>query len=269
MSAPSSTHSLGSGEFAGLVAIVTGGTSGIGEEIVAHFVAGGARVAALGTNLSRVPSNVLAVHCDVRDAASVATGIDEVIRTFGAIDILVNNAGVACQGTVASITDDEWLRVFDVNVFGLARVTRAVLPHLAHSSHAAIVNVCSVAASVGLSERAGYAATKGAVHSLTTAMAADHLAAGIRVNCVHPGTVSSPWLSRLVATADDADAERESLQARQPHGRFVTVAEIAHAVTHLASPLAGSTTGTSLTVDGGLTTLRPRVAAQSTATRPA
>jgi 2-keto-3-deoxy-L-fuconate dehydrogenase len=263
MSAQSPRCSPDSGEFAGLVAIVTGGTSGIGEEVVDQLIAKGARVAALGTNLSHVPANVHPVHCDVRDAASVTAAIDDVVRTFGAIDILVNNAGVSCQGTVESITDEEWLQVFDVNVFGLARVTRAALPHLTNSSHAAIVNVCSVVASVGLSERAGYAATKGAVHSLTTAMATDHLAEGIRVNCVHPGTVASPWLNRLLATADDAGAERESLRARQPHGRFVTVGEIAHAVTHLASPLAGSTTGTSLTVDGGLTTLRPRGAAQT------
>jgi NAD(P)-dependent dehydrogenase (short-subunit alcohol dehydrogenase family) len=138
------------------------------------------------------------------------------------------------------------------------RVSRAALPYLRTSPTAAIVNTCSVAANVGLPQRALYSATKGAVLSLTRAMAADHLREGVRVNCVNPGTADTPWVARLLDSADDPAAERTALAARQPHGRLVSADEVARAVAYLASPHSGSTTGTSLTVDGGLVPLRLR-----------
>jgi NAD(P)-dependent dehydrogenase (short-subunit alcohol dehydrogenase family) len=139
-------------------------------------------------------------------------------------------------------------------------VTRAALPHLRASASAAIVNTCSIAATAGLPERALYSATKGAVLSLTRAMAADHLREGIRVNCVNPGTADTPWVGRLLESAPDPAAERAALNARQPHGRLVAAAEVADAVAYLASPRSGSTTGTSLAVDGGMDGLRLRPA---------
>jgi NAD(P)-dependent dehydrogenase (short-subunit alcohol dehydrogenase family) len=148
--------------------------------------------------------------------------------------------------------------VFDVNVVGAVRVSRAALPFLRESSAAAIVNTCSVAATAGLPARAIYGATKGAVLSLTLQMAADHLREGIRVNCVNPGTADTPWVGRLLDSADDPAAERAALNARQPHGRLVAAEEVADAVAYLASPRAGSTTGTSLAVDGGMQGLRLR-----------
>jgi NAD(P)-dependent dehydrogenase (short-subunit alcohol dehydrogenase family) len=148
--------------------------------------------------------------------------------------------------------------VLDLNVVGIARVTRAALPYLRRSSAAAIVNTCSIAATAGLPQRALYAASKGAVLALTRAMAADHVAEGIRVNCVNPGTVATPWVDRLLADAPDPAAERAALQARQPHGRLVSAEEVAAAIAYLASPLAGSTTGTDLAVDGGMQGLRVR-----------
>ena len=111
---------------------------------------------------------------------------------------------------------------------------------------AAIVNTCSVAAIAGLPQRALYSATKGAVYSLTLAMAADHVAEGIRVNCVTPGTADTPWVGRLLDAAPDPAAERAALNARQPMGRLVSAPEVAFAIAYLASPLAGSTTGTLL-----------------------
>jgi NAD(P)-dependent dehydrogenase (short-subunit alcohol dehydrogenase family) len=146
--------------------------------------------------------------------------------------------------------------VLDVNVTGMARVTRAALPHLRRSGHAAVVNMCSAVAFVGVRQRALYSASKGAVLALTLAMAADHVQEGIRVNAVAPGTAETPWVGRLLDAADDPAAAAAALRARQPLGRLVTAEEVAHAVASLASPLAASTTGTVLRVDGGMTTVR-------------
>jgi NAD(P)-dependent dehydrogenase (short-subunit alcohol dehydrogenase family) len=196
---------------------------------------------------------------DVTRSESIAAALAE----SGPLDVLVNNAGIGAQGTVEDNDDAEWHRVLDVNVVGMVRVARAALPHLRASRHAAIVNTCSVAATAGLPQRALYSATKGAVYSLTLAMAADHVREGIRVNCVNPGTADTPWVGRLLDAADDPEAERAALNARQPLGRLVTADEVAAAIVYLASPAAASVTGTSLAVDGGMQGLRLRPAAQS------
>ena len=154
--------------------------------------------------------------------------------------------------------DDEWHRVLDVNVLGLVRVTRAALPALRLSDRAAIVNTSSIAATAGIPERALYSASKGAVAALTRAMAADLVRDGIRVNAVNPGTADTPWIGRLLDASDDPAAERLALERRQPHGRLVTAAEVAHAILYLAASTSGSTTGTSLAVDGGMAELRLR-----------
>ncbi|MCO1594455.1 SDR family oxidoreductase [Micromonospora sp. RHAY321] len=256
-----------SAEFTGLRAVVTGGGSGIGLA-TAHLLAErGAAVACLDLDPSGVPAPLHGIVCDVADADVVTRAVAEAARHLGGIDVLINNAGVGAQGTVEANTDDEWHRVFDVNVLGIVRVTRAALPHLRTSAQAAVVNTCSIAATAGLPNRALYSATKGAVQSLTLAMAADHLAEGIRVNCVNPGTVDTPWVRRLLAAADDPDAELAALRARQPIGRLVSATEVATAIAYLASPLAASTTGTVLAVDGGMHGLRLRQAATTAADR--
>lgn len=244
-----------SNDFAGLVAIVTGGASGIGAAIADRLTADGATVAVL--DLAASPSHA-SFTVDVSDDGSVRAAIDAVVERFGGIDVVVNNAGIGAQGTVETATDAEWLRVLDVNVVGTARVTRAALPHLRRSEHAAVVNTCSVAATAGLPERAVYSASKGAILSLTRAMAADHLREGIRVNCVTPGTADTPWVGRLLGSAADPAAERAALEARQPHGRLVSPEEVADAVAYLAGPRAASTTGVALSVDGGMQNLRLR-----------
>jgi NAD(P)-dependent dehydrogenase (short-subunit alcohol dehydrogenase family) len=247
-----------SGEFDGLVAVVTGGASGIGAAIAQRLSEQGATVAVLDLNPDGAADGLFAVQANVADDASVRTAIDAVVAQFGRLDIVVNNAGIGAQGTVEDNSDEEWHRAYDINVLGIVRVSRAALPYLRTSPTAAIVNTCSVAANVGLPQRALYSATKGAVLSLTRAMAADHLREGVRVNCVNPGTADTPWVARLLDSAADPAAERTALAARQPHGRLVSADEVARAVAYLASPLSGSTTGTSLTVDGGLVPLRLR-----------
>ncbi|MEV6769258.1 SDR family oxidoreductase [Nocardia sp. NPDC051030] len=243
----------------GLAAIVTGGASGIGQAVTESLSAAGARVAVL--DLEK-PASGPFWQCDVTDDSQVQTAVAAAAEAMRGLDIVVNCAGIGAQGTIADHTDAEWRKVFEVNVFGLVRVSRAALPRLRHSPAASIVNICSIAATTGLPNRAIYSASKGAVLSLTRAMAADHLAEGIRVNCVNPGTVDTPWVQRLLASAPDPDAELAALQARQPHGRLITAAEVAAAVTYLASPAAASTTGTMLEVDAGMHSLRLRAAAE-------
>ncbi|KAM9864480.1 Dihydroanticapsin 7-dehydrogenase [Leucobacter aridicollis] len=247
-----------SGEFDGLVAIVTGGASGIGAAIVDRFRAGGADAVVFDLNTENVPEGVFAVRVDIADTDSVNAGIEAVAERFGRIDIVVNNAGIGAQGTIEANDDAEWQRVLNINVLGLVRVSRAALPWLRKSPAAAIVNTGSIAVTAGLPERALYGASKGAVYSLTLQMAADHLREGIRVNCVNPGTANTPWVQRLLDSAADPVAERAALEARQPHLRLVQPEEVAAAVAYLASPLAGSTTGTALAVDGGMDGLRLR-----------
>jgi NAD(P)-dependent dehydrogenase (short-subunit alcohol dehydrogenase family) len=138
----------------------------------------------------------------------------------------------------------------------MARMSRAALPYLVASPHGTIVNTCSIVAVVGVRQRALYSASKGAVAALTLAMAADCIDQGIRVNAVVPGTADTPWVGRLLEAADDPDAAAAALRARQPMGRLVTAAEIAHAIAYLSSPLSASTTGTLLGVDGGMTGVR-------------
>jgi 2-keto-3-deoxy-L-fuconate dehydrogenase len=174
--------------------------------------------------------------------------------------VLVNNAGIGATGTVEDNPYEQWRRVLDVNLLGVVRTTRAALPHLRRSPSAAIVNTCSIAATAGLPNRALYSATKGALLSLTLAMAADHVREGIRVNCVAPGTVDTPWVRRLLEQAPDAPAELAALRARQPSGRLVSAEEVAAAIAYLASPLAGATVGSVLAVDGGMHGLRLRPA---------
>ncbi len=244
-------------EFAGLVAVVTGGASGLGAATAALLAERGATVAILDRDVSAVdPVAFTAMVCDITSAAAVDGAIAQVVEKHGGIDILVNNAGIGATGDVAANSDDEWHRVYDVNVVGLARVSRAALPHLRKSAHAAIVNVSSVVAVVGVPQRAVYAASKGAVAALTLAMAADHVKDGIRVNAVTPGTADTPWVGRLLDQAPDAAAAARALRARQPMGRLVTPAEVANSVVYLASPLSSSTTGTLLAVDGGMGGIR-------------
>jgi len=239
-----------------LVAVVTGGGDGIGAACAAEFRARGARVGVLDLSPGEAADGLLPVVADVRDRASLDTAMAAVAAAFGGIDILINNAGISAIGPIEANDDDEWHRVLDVNVVGIARATTAALPYLRRSANGVIVNMSSIAASAGLVQRALYSASKGAVHALTLAMAADLVTEGIRVSCVAPGTVDTPWVGRLLAQTADPEGERARLAARQPTGRLVQPAEVAAAVAYLASPGASATTGTSLAVDGGMAGLR-------------
>ena len=250
-------------DFEGLVAIVTGGGSGIGLATARLLAARGARVAVLDLDPAAAAEEAqppLPLVADVTDEESVGAAVATVVERLGGVDVLVNNAGIGATGTVEDNPYEEWRRVLDVNLLGVVRTTRAALPQLRRSANAAIVNTCSIAATAGLPNRALYSATKGALLSLTLAMAADHVREGIRVNCVTPGTVDTPWVRRLLEAAPDPRAELAALQARQPTGRLVSAEEVAAAIAYLASPLAGATVGSVLAVDGGMHGLRLRPA---------
>jgi NAD(P)-dependent dehydrogenase (short-subunit alcohol dehydrogenase family) len=227
------------------VVVVTGSSGGIGSAIVERFKASGATVIGLD----------LLDGFDVTDEAACETAVGRILAEHGRLDVLCNNAGVGAVGDVVAAPPSDWHGVFAVNVFGLANMSRAALPAMRSAGHGAIVNTCSVVASVGLVERAVYSASKGAVLALTRAMAADEVRHGIRVNCVSPGTVASPWVERLVAQSPDPAANMEALRRRQPLGRLVTCKEVAAAVEYLADP-STFTTGTDFLLDGGITGVR-------------
>ncbi|MFF3459860.1 SDR family NAD(P)-dependent oxidoreductase [Streptomyces sp. NPDC002730] len=253
----------GARDFEGLSALVTGGASGIGAAVATLLLSRGAQVAVLDRETAGAPDGVLALKADVTDDAAVRTAVDRAAAEFGALHTVVSNAGIGAIGTVADNADEEWQRVLDINVLGMVRVARHALPHLRRAAadrpgHVSITQTCSIAATAGLPQRALYSASKGAVLSLTLAMAADHVREGIRVNCVNPGTADTPWIGRLLDRADDPAAERAALEARQPTGRLVAADEVAAAIVYLAGPAAAAVTGTALAVDGGMQGLRLR-----------
>jgi NAD(P)-dependent dehydrogenase (short-subunit alcohol dehydrogenase family) len=227
------------------VVVVTGTSGGIGSAIEAEFASLGDTVVGLD----------ILEGFDVTDPEQCRDEAVRIEREHGAIDVLCNNAGIGAVGGVTEATVEEWEQVFAVNVFGIAHLSAAVLPAMRRARRGAIVNTCSVAAAVGLVERAVYSASKGAVLGLTRAMAADEAEHGIRVNCVSPGTVDGPWVRRLIDNSDDPDATRSALERRQPLGRLVAPEEVAKAVAFLAADTT-FTTGQELLLDGGITGVR-------------
>jgi NAD(P)-dependent dehydrogenase (short-subunit alcohol dehydrogenase family) len=257
-------------EFDSLVAIVTGGGSGIGLATADELASRGARVAVLDRNVDAVQTDLFSVVADVSDTESVDGSIEQVVRELGRLDILVNVAGRAARGGLENTTDAEWLDVFNVNVVGMARTTRAALPHLRRSPNAAIVNMCSVSATVGLENMSIYSASKGAVAAMTRSLAAELMPYSIRVNCVSPATVATPWMTRYIDSVPDPAATAAGAAARQPIGRMLSAEEVAYAVAFLASPRSSATTGIELHVDGGLHDVRTGagVAQNATAAHP-
>jgi 2-keto-3-deoxy-L-fuconate dehydrogenase len=236
-------------------ALVTGAGSGIGAAVANRLAADGMQV--VRADLRELGGDAL--QLDVRDEAQVAPAMRD-------LDVLVNVAGIGSTTNAPETPLEVWEDVFAVNARGTFLCCKHAIPGMAARGAGAIVNIASVAALIGLRNRAAYCASKGAVVALTRALAVDHVADGIRVNAVCPGTVDSPWVRRLV---EEAGESLDELRARQPLGRLGTPDEIADAVAYLAS--AEFVTGTVLTIDGGLTAACCRASSSSPAspTRPA
>jgi 2-keto-3-deoxy-L-fuconate dehydrogenase len=231
-------------EFAGKVAVVTGGGSGIGRAVALRLAAGGADVVVANRSESHEVGRF--VRTDVADEDSVRALFEAVGPE---VHVLVNSAGVlATTELTPDIAVEDWDQAFAVNARGTFLTCKHALPRMRRG--AAIVNVASVAGMVGVPGRAAYGASKGAVIAFTRALAVDHVQDGVRVNCVCPGTIDSPWIDRVV---EELGEQREKLVARQPLGRLGTPEEIAEAVAYLASDRAAFATGSQLVVDGGVT----------------
>lgn len=243
-------------EFAGLTAVITGAASGIGLATARLLHQRGASIIGLDLNEGELKNFATWIKCDVSSQDSVAQAFAKVQELSPVIDVLINNAAIGSTGTVESESEENWQKVFNINVFGVARVSKLAIPLLRKSKSPAIVNTCSIAAVAGIPNRAIYAASKGAIRTLTFSMACDLLKDRIRVNCVNPGTADTPWVQRLLSQANDPAAERERLEARQPWGRLVSADEVASSIAYLASPRQGSTTATEISVDGGMLNLR-------------
>lgn len=244
-------------------ALITGAGSGIGRAMALLFAREGARIFAADLSgddaretarmVSEGGGDAEALAVDVSRSADVQGMIDGCLRRFGRIDILCNNAGVGSTQTVVDTPEDLWDRVFEVNVRGIFLGCKYGIPPMTEAGGGVIVNTASVAGLVGLRNRAAYCASKGAVVSLTRAVAVDHVSQNIRCNCICPGTVDSPWVGRLLEQAPDPQAERAALTARQPMGRLGQPEEIAQAALYLAADTGSFITGSALVIDGGLT----------------
>jgi NAD(P)-dependent dehydrogenase (short-subunit alcohol dehydrogenase family) len=243
----------------GKVAIVTGAGAGIGEATARLLAKEGACVVcnSLSDSASRVETSIrhnkekaLFVQGDISEEGTAVRIIEETIGKYGRLDILVNNAGIVLPGRVDDMSLEDWDRTMAVNVRGVYLLSKHAVPHL-KKTKGVIVNTASVLALKGVKNRAAYSASKGALVSLTKAMAADYMEDGIRVNCICPGTIDTPSLAHRLSQFPNPDEARKQFVARQPIGRLGTSEEIAEGILYLI--LAQFATGISLSVDGGMT----------------
>lgn len=238
----------------GKTAIITGGGSGIGKAIAAAFVREGARVMICGRDrgklelaASELGTGCVPVAADVGDPRDIEHAVSAAAGQIQRIDILVNNAGVLLAGNAESLTDQQWQQTFDVNVRAVWLLSRAVLPHMRAAGGGSIINIGSVLSFLGARNRVAYAASKGAVLAMTRAMAVDHAAEKIRVNCICPGIVET----EMVAAFAVDEAARKQRMAMHPMGRFGQPEDVAGLAVFLASDAASWITGAAYTVDGG------------------
>jgi NAD(P)-dependent dehydrogenase (short-subunit alcohol dehydrogenase family) len=238
--------------FAGKTVVVTGAGSGIGFEISRLFLEEDARVIAADIDPSGVPSGAVPAVVDVSRESEVKALIGIALEGSGRVDVICNNAGIGSTADPVSCTAAEWDRTFAVNAKGVFLGTKYALPSMLAEGRGVIVNTASAAGLIGLKNRAAYCASKGAVVAFTRQVAIQYADAGIRCNCVCPGTVDSPWVARLLDEAEDSAAARAELISRQPMKRLGSPLEVAHAVLYLASDDAAFVTGEALVIDGGI-----------------
>ena len=249
--------------FADKVVLITGSGAGIGRAAALAFAREGARVVVNSQSLesgsetlallTAAGHSALFVQGDVSVSDDARRIVEAAVVGFGRLDVLVNNAGIVLAGRVDTISEDDWERTFAVNVKGAYLVSRHAVKAMQAIGGGVIVQVASVAAEKGLADRAAYSASKGALLSLTRAMARDYLADQIRVNCVSPGTISTPSLEKRLQSFADPQKARAEFVARQPMGRFGRDDEIAAAILFAASDEAAFMNGENISINGGMT----------------
>lgn len=238
----------------GKVALVTGAAGDIGRSTVQRLLESGCRVVAEDVRETvetlRRPGQLVCVRGDVRDESTAARAVAAAIESFGALDILINNAGRHLQRPITDTSCEDWDDVIAVNARGTFLHCREALRHMAPRGRGCIVNVASVSGVIGIAGQVAYAASKGAIIQITRTLAIEFAAAGIRVNAVAPGAVITDFLG---ASVPDSRALLASFGAHHPIGRSAQPAEIAEAITFLASDRASFITGAIMMADGGLT----------------
>lgn len=240
--------------------IVTGGASGIGKAIVQMFVNEGANVIVADIDLNSAASlcnelndRTKPFELNVTSADNFQSFMSFCEKEFSGLDVLVNNAGIGLASKLPDTLESDWQRVIDVNLKGTFLGMKYAIPLMKKSGGGSIINISSIAALVGLVDRAVYSASKGGIIAMSRAAAIDHINDNIRINCIAPGTVDTPWIERITQTYEDPVAAKKAMKERQPHGRLVTTDEIASMAVYLASDESKSTIGSVMIVDGGVT----------------
>jgi len=245
---------------AGKICIVTGGGSDLGRATCLLFAEEGGQVAvadksreAAESVAREVGEAAIALRTDVSDSENVRAMLKQTVDHFGRLDVLVNNAGYDIPGSVVETDEADWDRLIAVNLNGVFYGCKYAIPIMREQGGGAIVNTASIVATVGIPDRAAYCASKGAVAALTRAMALDHVAEGIRINCIAPGTMDSPYFDEMLAKSERPEEMRRELERRQAMNRLGKPEEVARGILYLACDDSSFATGSMLTVDGGMT----------------
>lgn len=250
------------GRLTGQIAVVTGAANGIGRGIALRLAREGAAIGIVDTDASGCASlyreicdhggQAMPLIADVGSTAAIRDAIESLAERLGQPTVAVHSAAIMPTGTILETSEQDWDRMYAVNVKGAYTLCREVIPHMLHAGHGSIILMASIAGLRGLPGLAAYSSTKGALLALSRSLAIDYAQQGIRVNAVAPGTIDSPMLHRFVADQADPEKTRKAFDEVQPRGRIGTIEEVANVVTFLASDEASLISGATITADGGM-----------------
>lgn len=244
------------------IVIITGAGSGIGKETAILFAKEGATVVVNDLNrasgqktveeINSIQGNAIFIQGDVTEAKDVEHLVEETIERFGRIDILFNNAGISGVGQLHEIEEEQWEKVLHVNVTGVYLVSKYVIPYMMKQQSGSIINMSSCIAEIGLADRASYAASKGAVLSLTKSMQVDYAPYNLRINALMPGTIYTPFVEDYISKSANPEETITTIKKRQLGGDLGKPIDVAHAALFLASDESKFIMGSPIYVDGGV-----------------